>query len=198
MTEVEELFPLAAEPARRRRLAVSTLIFGLATGLSRVLGLVREVIAATEFGIAGKFNAFTVAFQLPNLARALVADAALSSAFVPIFSELLEKGGEEASLARRLDALLVDAARAGSAHGALHPGRTAPSRPSGTIDSAPLRPALACPLPDRRPARRVGNHRRDPQQLRHIDCAGPVAGRSGTSRSSPVSSSAYRTHVSSY
>ena len=37
-------------------------------------------------------NSFTVAFQLPNLVRALVADAALSSAFVPVFSELLEKG----------------------------------------------------------------------------------------------------------
>ena len=40
----------------------------------------------------GKINAFTVAFQVPNLIRSLVADAALSSAFVPVFSELLEKG----------------------------------------------------------------------------------------------------------
>jgi putative peptidoglycan lipid II flippase len=79
-------------PPERRRLAVSTLIFGLATGLSRVLGLVREVVAANYFGAAGKINAFTVAFQIPNLVRALVADAALSSAFVPVFSELLEKG----------------------------------------------------------------------------------------------------------
>jgi putative peptidoglycan lipid II flippase len=76
----------------RRRLAVSTLIFGLATGASRILGLVREIVAATEFGVAGRINAFTVAFQIPNLVRALVADAALSSAFVPVFSELLEKG----------------------------------------------------------------------------------------------------------
>ena len=37
-------------------------------------------------------NAFTVAFQIPNLIRALVADSALSAAFVPVFSELLEKG----------------------------------------------------------------------------------------------------------
>jgi putative peptidoglycan lipid II flippase len=81
-----------SEPGRRRRLAVSTLIFGLATGASRILGLVREIVAATEFGVAGKINAFTVAFQIPNLVRALVADAALSSAFVPVFSELLEKG----------------------------------------------------------------------------------------------------------
>ena len=57
-----------------------------------MLGLVREVVAAYYFGAAGKINAFTVAFQIPNLVRALVADAALSSAFVPVFSELLEKG----------------------------------------------------------------------------------------------------------
>ncbi|HEY3544021.1 MAG TPA: murein biosynthesis integral membrane protein MurJ [Gaiellaceae bacterium] len=80
------------EGGRERRLAVSTAIFGLATALSRVLGLVREVVAASYFGASGKINAFTVAFQIPNLIRALVADAALSSAFVPVFSELLEKG----------------------------------------------------------------------------------------------------------
>jgi putative peptidoglycan lipid II flippase len=78
--------------ARGRRLAWSTAIFSLATGLSRVLGLVREVVAAYYFGAQGKINAFTVAFQVPNLIRSLVADAALSSAFVPVFSELLEKG----------------------------------------------------------------------------------------------------------
>src|SRR5215831_17487296 len=59
---------------------------------SRVLGLVREMVAAYYFGINGKINAFTVAFQIPNLVRALLADAALSGAFVPVFSDLLEKG----------------------------------------------------------------------------------------------------------
>ena len=78
--------------ARGRRLAWSTAIFSLATGLSRILGLIREIVAAYYFGAAGKVNAFTVAFQVPNLVRSLVADAALSSAFVPVFSELLEKG----------------------------------------------------------------------------------------------------------
>ena len=76
----------------RRRLAWSTAIFSLATGLSRILGLVREIVAAYYFGASGRINSFTVAFQIPNLVRALVADAALSSAFVPVFSELLEKG----------------------------------------------------------------------------------------------------------
>jgi putative peptidoglycan lipid II flippase len=80
------------DPPRRPRLARSTAIFSLATGLSRVLGLIRESVSAYYFGAGGKINAFTVAFQIPNLVRALVADAALSGAFVPVFSELLEKG----------------------------------------------------------------------------------------------------------
>ncbi len=79
-------------PAHRRRLARSTAIFSAATALSRVLGLVREMVSAYFFGVTGKINAFTVAFQIPNLVRALVADAALSGAFVPVFSELLVKG----------------------------------------------------------------------------------------------------------
>ena len=68
-----------------RRLARSTAIFSLATGLSRILGLVREIVASDYFGAAGKINAFTVAFQVPNLFRSLVADQALSAAFVPVF-----------------------------------------------------------------------------------------------------------------
>ena len=78
---------------RGRRLAWSTAVFSLATGLSRVLGLLREIVARRYFGVDGVgINAFTVAFQVPNLVRVLVADAALSGAFVPVFSELLEKG----------------------------------------------------------------------------------------------------------
>jgi putative peptidoglycan lipid II flippase len=74
-----------------RRLAWSTAIFATATGVSRVLGLFREIVARREFGVEGPINAFTVAFQVPNLVRALAADMALSAAFVPVFSELLEK-----------------------------------------------------------------------------------------------------------
>ena len=75
-----------------RRLAWSAAIFSVATGISRVLGLIREMVAGYYFGSRGPINAFTVAFQIPNLIRVLVADAALSGAFVPVFSELLEKG----------------------------------------------------------------------------------------------------------
>jgi putative peptidoglycan lipid II flippase len=86
--------PLAeAVPDRRhgRRLARNTAIFSALTGFSRIAGLVREVVASSYFGTSGAFSAFTLAFQVPNLLRALVADAALSSAFVPVFTELLEQ-----------------------------------------------------------------------------------------------------------
>jgi putative peptidoglycan lipid II flippase len=86
--------PIASAPPSLpgRRLAWSTAIFSLATGLSRVLGLAREVVAKNYFGVTGPVNAFQIAFLVPNTVRALVADAALSSAFVPVFSDLLEKG----------------------------------------------------------------------------------------------------------
>jgi putative peptidoglycan lipid II flippase len=82
----------ATEVGHSRRLARSTAVFSAATAVSRVLGLVREMVSAYFFGVSGLINAFTVAIQIPNLVRALVADAALSGAFVPVFSELLEKG----------------------------------------------------------------------------------------------------------
>ena len=90
----EDAVQTAEETAtqRRGRLARSTAFFSVATGLSRVLGLVREVVAASYFGVSGAMSAFTIAFQVPNLIRALFADSALQGAFVPVFTELLEKG----------------------------------------------------------------------------------------------------------
>ena len=74
------------------RLARNTVIFSVATGLSRVAGLAREIVASSYFATSGAFSAFTLAFQVPNLVRSLFADAALSAAFVPVFTELLEHG----------------------------------------------------------------------------------------------------------
>jgi putative peptidoglycan lipid II flippase len=89
-TEDPASTPVAETPVRR--LALSTAIFSVATGISRVLGLFREVVAKNYFGVNGPVNAFNIAFLVPNTIRALVADAALSSAFVPVFSDLIEKG----------------------------------------------------------------------------------------------------------
>ncbi len=80
------------ESGEGRRIARSTAFFSFATGLSRVMGLVREVVAASLFGVSGAMSAFTIAFQVPNLMRALFADSALQGAFIPVFTELLEKG----------------------------------------------------------------------------------------------------------
>jgi putative peptidoglycan lipid II flippase len=93
--ETPDAGPTVEEREHRHRLARSTAIFSVATAISRALGLVREIVAAYYFGVSGKINAFTVAIQIPNLVRALIADAALSGAFVPVFSELLEKGEKQ-------------------------------------------------------------------------------------------------------
>src|SRR4051795_11667983 len=88
----ESSAPPAPGQPRGRRLARSTAFFSFATGLSRLVGLVREVVAANYFGVTAAMSAFTIAFQVPNLMRALFADSALQGAFVPVFTELLEKG----------------------------------------------------------------------------------------------------------
>ncbi|HWT24265.1 MAG TPA: lipid II flippase MurJ, partial [Solirubrobacteraceae bacterium] len=82
--------PETPQPEARTR-ARNTAIFSALTGVSRVAGLVREIVAASYYGTSGAMSAFTIAFQVPNLVRALFADAALSAAFVPVFTELLEQ-----------------------------------------------------------------------------------------------------------
>jgi putative peptidoglycan lipid II flippase len=83
--------PGATSPPRRR-IAVNTAIFAFATALSRIAGLGREVVQAAYFGTSAAFSAFTLASQVPNLFSNLFAQAALSAAFVPVFTELLTKG----------------------------------------------------------------------------------------------------------
>ena len=55
-------------------------------------GLGREIVAASYFGTGGPASAFTIAFQIPNLVSNLFANAALSAAFVPVFTDLLQQG----------------------------------------------------------------------------------------------------------
>jgi putative peptidoglycan lipid II flippase len=91
--------------AESGRLGRSTAFFSLATGLSRMAGLVREIVAASYFGVTGPMSAFTIAFQLPNLVRMLFADAALQAAFVPVFTEQLEAGNRPSAF--RLASTLI-------------------------------------------------------------------------------------------
>lgn len=66
------------------------------TLLSRVLGLVRDSVVARIFGAGFATDAFMIAFTIPNLLRRLLAEGALSIAFIPIFSEYFSKRSREA------------------------------------------------------------------------------------------------------
>ena len=65
------------------------------TLLSRILGLVRDLVTAYLFGATPAADAFFVAFRLPNLVRRLSAEGAMSAAFVPIYTEVLVDQGPE-------------------------------------------------------------------------------------------------------
>lgn len=69
-------------------------LIGAATMLSRVLGLVRDTVMATLFGAGYAVDAFTVAFRIPNLLRDLLAEGAMSSAFVPTFTRYRQEHGD--------------------------------------------------------------------------------------------------------
>jgi putative peptidoglycan lipid II flippase len=73
-------------------------IVSIAVLMSRITGLVRERVMAGLFGAGLVNDAFQIAFRIPNLTRDLFAEGALSSAFVPIFTEYLTtKGKHEAA-----------------------------------------------------------------------------------------------------
>lgn len=90
--------PAVPAPPGGGGVARNTAIFSIATGFSRIAGLVREIGVAKFFGTSPRFSAFTLAFQVPNLFANLFANAALSAAFVPVFTELLQKGRRKEAL----------------------------------------------------------------------------------------------------
>lgn len=78
------------------KLLKSTVLVSSNTMLSRVTGLVRDVVLARAFGASAAFDAFLVAFRIPNFLRRLFAEGSFSLAFVPVFAEYRERGDEEA------------------------------------------------------------------------------------------------------
>ncbi len=83
--------------ARRHAILRSASMVSGALLVSRVSGLVRETVMAHLFGAGRVYDAFSLGFRIPNLARDLFAEGALSSAFVPIFSECLAGRGKKAA-----------------------------------------------------------------------------------------------------
>ncbi len=79
------------ETSYKKRLALAAAFLMVATAGSRILGLVREILPGIYLGMGPEMGAFTQAIKVPNLVRTLLADTALSAAFIPVFSALLEK-----------------------------------------------------------------------------------------------------------
>ena len=69
----------------------------LLTLVSRVTGLVRDLLMASAFGVSGLTDAFNVAFRIPNLLRRLFAEGAFSQAFVPVLAASKARDGEAAT-----------------------------------------------------------------------------------------------------
>lgn len=88
------------------RIAKSTGILAAATIFSRILGFIRDLLLAELFGTMAAAQAFVVAFRLPNVLRDLVAEGAVTSAFIPVLSWYRTKGKED-DFWRLSQALLV-------------------------------------------------------------------------------------------
>ncbi len=85
--------------ARRRQvsLAKSAGIVAGAFVVSRLLGLVREIVLARQFGTSEAFSAYVSAFRIPDLLFLVVMAGAFGSAFIPVFSGFLADGEDEAA-----------------------------------------------------------------------------------------------------
>lgn len=88
-----------SERDARRGIAKAAGILGGLTLASRIAGLARDVAVGAVFGASTAADAFFVAFRIPNLFRRIVAEGAASSAFVPVFSGELARGGPAAAAA---------------------------------------------------------------------------------------------------
>lgn len=82
-------------PPAAGRLLKSTSVVGGMTVLSRVLGLVRDIVFARFFGAGIVMDAFFVAFKIPNIFRRFFAEGAFSQSFVPVFAEYEESQSRE-------------------------------------------------------------------------------------------------------
>ena len=67
------------------------------TILSRIFGFIRDAFIAMTFGSSTAADAFFVAFRIPNMQRRVLGEGAVSSAFIPVFAEVLAQNGKQAA-----------------------------------------------------------------------------------------------------
>ncbi len=90
-----------------RRLFRNVMLMVLATGISRVFGLLRDVTIANQFGTSGVYDAFLIAFFLPVFLRKLLAEGALSTAFIPVYTEAIITDNDADRFANNVLSLLL-------------------------------------------------------------------------------------------
>ncbi len=73
----------------------STGIVAVSTMTSRVMGFLRDMLMANYFGAGGLTDAFFVAFRIPNMLRRFVAEGVLTVSFIPVYTDILVKKGED-------------------------------------------------------------------------------------------------------
>jgi putative peptidoglycan lipid II flippase len=73
--------------AKSKSLLKSSYVVASMTVITRLIGLIRETVNANLFGASGSFDAFLMAFRIPNFLRRLSAEGSFSQAFVPVLSE---------------------------------------------------------------------------------------------------------------
>ncbi|MSR77911.1 MAG: murein biosynthesis integral membrane protein MurJ [Candidatus Omnitrophica bacterium] len=83
------------QESTKKHLIKASGMMGIMTLASRVLGMIRDIVSAKAFGTTWQWDAFVFAFMMPNFLRRVVAEGSLTSAFIPIYSELLEKENQE-------------------------------------------------------------------------------------------------------
>ncbi|HNV85575.1 MAG TPA: murein biosynthesis integral membrane protein MurJ [Candidatus Omnitrophota bacterium] len=84
-----------AETEAKRVLMRSAGLIGFLTLVSRISGMVRDVVSARMFGTGRIWDAFLYAFMIPNFLRRLVGEGALANAFIPIYTQVLKEQGQE-------------------------------------------------------------------------------------------------------
>jgi putative peptidoglycan lipid II flippase len=90
-----------------RRLAGATAIVGAAFIVSRVLGQLREIVIAAQFGTSPDYAVYVQSFRLPDTLFLLIISGVVGSAYIPVFTELMAKGKEGA--AWRLTSTMINA-----------------------------------------------------------------------------------------
>ena len=78
-----------------KSLIKSTFVVVCMTLISRVFGFIRDMVLAAFFGAGASFDAFSVAFRIPNFMRRLFAEGSFSQAFVPVLSEYQKRQSHE-------------------------------------------------------------------------------------------------------